>query len=306
MKIENLCLKPQSAPYRPAHSIALEGLLHLRSEAQGARSLFFLIYVLLTTMVFRVCLADEPAQPAATNSFPTLPEVLQGHTFADPFERDVFFLRTIHSRYASHWPELLAANINVEEYVRSPDKMLRFTTELDTAMHERNDPAASASLAVVTSDSRFYTNADAYHPEILRAAAQALISIGPEGRKALASSFTESHYREDAGSLEELAKVIGEQRPSDLELAKALAATAFEFSTTNGGSYPRCTTETVKNLLRLPEGASTVRSHLKSEEMFSNPGRFQAPHRGGGARRRRRRLSPTAAAAAAAAAASST
>lgn len=228
--------------------------------------------ILLVAMSSLICSAAEPAQ----NSFPSLSEVFQGKTFADQSERDVFFLRAIHDRYASHWPALLAANITAEEYIQSPAKLLRFINELGTAMRDQDDPAAITNLAFVTSNPKFFTNINAYHPEILRAAAQALIALGPNGRKALAASFSESHYREDSESLAELAKTIGEERTPDLGLAAALAATVFDFGTTNGGIYPRFTTEAVKNLLRLPEGAVAVRSHLKPEEIFGNPVRFQA------------------------------
>jgi hypothetical protein len=230
----------------------------------------------LFAMLSLVCFADDPAQPATTNSFPTPAEVFQGHTFPDKFERDVFFLRTIHGRYPSHWAELLEANISLEEYVRSPTKLLQFVNELGVAMTGRDDPATVTNLALIISDERFFTNADAYHPEILRAAAQALIKLGPNGRHALAAAFSESHYRNDPESLEDLAKTIGAERPADPVLAKALAATAFDFSTTNGGSYPRCTTEAVKNLLCLPEGVVEVRAHLTTNEIFADPERFQA------------------------------
>ncbi|HEX4265672.1 MAG TPA: hypothetical protein VH597_15155 [Verrucomicrobiae bacterium] len=205
-----------------------------------------------------------------------MPEVLQGHTFADNSERDVFFLREIHKRYSEHWPELLEANISLEEYILSPVKMLQFVNELGIAMAGRDDSVAAAKLALVVSDGRFFTNADAYHPEILRAVAQTLMKLGPNGCGALAASFSESHYRDDSESLEELAKTIGEERPADPGLVKALADTAFNFSTTGGGSYPRCTTEAVKNLLCLPEGAAEVRTHLTTNEIFGDPVRFQA------------------------------
>jgi hypothetical protein len=89
-------------------------------------------------------------------------------------------------------------------------------------------------------------------------------------------SFSESHYRDDPESLEELAKIVGKERVADPDLVVALAATAFDFSTTNGGIYPRCTTEAVKNLLRLREGDGVVRTHLNAGELFGNPVRFQA------------------------------
>ena len=222
------------------------------------------------------CVAAAAQPNAATNSFPTPAEVLQGRTFANQLERDEFFLRAIHNRYPSQWPRLLDANITVTDYVESPAKLLRFVDELGVAMEDRNDPAASARLAWITSDKSFFANTNGYHPEIQQAAARALIKIGPVGRKALASSFSESHYRDDPASLEDLAKVIGKEHPSDPDLAKALATTAFNFSTTDGGSYPRCTSEAVQNLLRLPEGVSAVRTNLNKAEVFADPGRFQA------------------------------
>lgn len=234
------------------------------------------ILVMLAAMVCIVCPADPPNQNTETNSFPAPADVFQGRAFANKFDRDVFFLQAIHNRYRSQWPALLEANINVTEYVQSPAKLLRFIDELGSAMAGRNDSEASARLALITSDKNFYANTNGYVPEILRAAARSLMKIGPNGCKALAASFSESHYRDDPQSLEDLAKVIGEERPSDSELAGALAATAFGFSTTNGGSYPRCTTDALQNLLRLPEGASIVRTNLNKAEVFADPGRFQA------------------------------
>lgn len=227
-------------------------------------------------MVCIVCPADPPDQNTGTNSFPAPADVFQGRIFANKSERDVFFLQAIHDRYPSQWPALLDANINVTEYEQSPAKLLRFIDELGTAMAGRNDPEASARLALITSDKSFFANTNGYVPEIQKTAARVLIKIGPNGRKALAASFSESHYREDPESLEDLARVIGEVRPSDSELAKALAATAFNFSTTNGASYPRCTTEAVQNLLCLPEGASIVRTNLNKAQVFADPSRFQA------------------------------
>ena len=163
----------------------------------------------------------------AANAFPTPAEVFQGRTFASQSERDVFFLRAIRDRYPEHWPELLEANITERDYIQSPSKLLRFVQELGEAMRDRDDPAAIKSLATLTSDEKFFTNINAYHPEILNVAAQALMQSGPNGRKALAASFSESHYREDAESLGELARTIGQQRPADPVLAKALAATGI-------------------------------------------------------------------------------
>ena len=212
----------------------------------------------------------------AANAFPTPAEVFQGRTFASESERDIFFLRAIHDRYPEHWPELLEANVTERDYIQTPAKMLRFVQELGEAMRDRDDPAAIKNLATVISDKRFFTNINAYHPEILDAAAQVLMQSGPDGRKALAASFSEDHYRDDAESLAELAKIVGEQKPADPVLAKALAATAFNFSTANGGIFPHCTTESVRNLLLLPSGVAEVRTHLNTNEIFGNPVRFES------------------------------
>jgi hypothetical protein len=148
--------------------------------------------------------------------------------------------------------------------------------ELGEAMRDRNDAAACSRLALITGDASFYANADVNRPEIIEAAAGALIKIGPNGRKALASSFTRSHYCNDPASLEDLADAIGVEHPADVEFLKALSATAFDFATTNGSIYPHCITTAVKNLLCLGEGLSAVRAHLKFEEISNDPGRFQA------------------------------
>lgn len=222
------------------------------------------------------CPANQPDPPVATNTFPTVPEVLGGRTFENFTEQDIYFLQAIHDRYPSHWSDLLQANITLNDYVLSPEKLLRFVNELGDAMRGRNDPTACTNLALITTDPSFYTNTDIYRPEILQAAARALIKIGPNGRKALTASFTENHYRNDPGSLEDLADTIGEDRPAGSEFVGPLSATAFNFTTTNGGIYPRCTTAAVKNLLCLTEGPSAVRAHLKIEEVLNNPGRFQA------------------------------
>ena len=203
--------------------------------------------------------------PDATNAFPSVAEVIGARTFDSAKDEDIFFLRAIHDRYNVYWPELLGANITVNDYVLSPDKLLRFVDELGEAMRDRNDAAACTNLAAVVGDPAFYANGTTDRPDILRAAARALIKIGPDGRKALASAFTENHYRSDPASLEELADVIGEEPPAGSEFSGALAATAFEFSTTNGAYYPRCTTTAVTNLLRLGDGLAVVRAHLKSE-----------------------------------------
>jgi hypothetical protein len=213
---------------------------------------------------------------AETNRFPSAAEVLGGRTFETFTEQDVYFLRAIHDRYPAQWPDLLTANITLKDYLLSPEKLQRFVNELGEAMAGRNDLAACTNLAMLTGDATFYANANTYHPEILQAAARALIRIGPEGSKALASAFTESHYDTDPGSLEDLADAIGGEHPADPDFVRVLAATAFDFATTNGSYYPRCTTAAVKNLLCLKDGLVTVRAHLRTEEMLGNPGRFQA------------------------------
>jgi hypothetical protein len=203
-------------------------------------------------------------------------EVIGGRTFDTRTDEDIYFLQAIHDRYAPHWPDLVEANFTVNDYVLSPDKMLRFINELGEAMRGRDDPAACTNLAMITGDATFYANTNVYHPEILQAAARALIKLGPAGRKALAATFTESHYRGDPGSLEDLADAIGGERPAGSEFTGALAATAFEFGTSSGAIYPRCITAAVKDLLYLAEGPDAVRAHLKIEEVLANPGRFQA------------------------------
>lgn len=231
--------------------------------------------VLILFLVSPFPLSAEPDQ-SATNSFPTPADVFQGRQFANKLERDVFFLRAIHDHYSDKWPDLLEANITMDDYVRSPDKLLRFVNELAIAMRDRDDPAACTNLARVISDADFFANTNAYHPEILQASAQALIQIGPNGRKALAAAFTQDHYRTDPGSLEDVAKVISSEKPADPELAGALAAAAFDFSTAGGGTYPRCTSEVVKDLLSLPDGVATITPQLTTNAIIHDPARFQA------------------------------
>lgn len=232
--------------------------------------------IFLFTMFLTVRAAAESPKAPSADSFPNPAEVFQGRTFSDDTERDVFFLRAIHDRYNSHWAELLEANINEQDYLLTPGKLLRFVTGLGIAMQDRDDPVAVTNLALLTSDKRFFTDINAYRPEILRAAAQALMQIGPAGRAALAASFSQKHYQDDPASLEELAKIIGGDRTADPLLADALSLTAFGYTTTNGGIYPRCTTEAVKNLLCLPAGTAEVQKHLNTNEIFGDPVRFQA------------------------------
>jgi hypothetical protein len=210
-----------------------------------------------------------------TNSFPSINEVLQGRVFENKFERDVFFLRAVRERYPADWPSLVGANIIISDYVQAPDKLARFVEELGTAMAASDDVVAVTNLASVISDPAFYANPDAYRPEILRATALALIRIGPHGRKELANSFNDNHYRTDATSLEVLADAIGESAVSDSKLIEALAATAFSLTATNGGYYPRCSRTVARNLLRLPQGNSAIGTHLTAKQIFNDPGRFQ-------------------------------
>jgi hypothetical protein len=243
-------------------------------KVKSIRLFAWVVVFFIAAMFSHTSYADSPAPD--TNSLIDVSEVLQGRIFDNTLDRDVFFLREVHNRYPSSWPPLLQANLTVHDYIVEPVKMLRFINELGIAMADKNDNVASTNLAFVVADGNFFTNELAYRPEIIRAAVQTLIQIGPNGRKALASAFTESRYRENSESLEKLAAIIGEERPPGTELPTALAATAFTFSTANGGIYSRCTTEAVKNLLHLPEGAPQVSPHLNTNEIFDNPGRFQA------------------------------
>lgn len=258
--------KPSCSPER----------VRLRKCVAGARNLVFAALIQCVCAVPASIQASDPASVDTTATFPAVSEVLEGHVFRNDTERDVFFLRAIHEQYAAHWQDLLEANITPTDYVQSPAKLLRFVAELGQAMRNRNDAGACANLARIVGEPAFYANTNAYHPEILRAAARALIDIGAVGQKTLASAFSESHYRMDPVSLEDLAQVIGENRPAEPELAHALTATAFDYSTTNGAIYPRCTTISVTNLLRLGEGPSAVQARLKSNHLFENLGRAQA------------------------------
>ena len=235
--------------------------------------LAFVLLAVICSHTWRAAAAD---QNGATNEFPSPADVLEGRRFHSDYERDVFFLQAIHDRYASQWPALLAVNITPDEYAHSTAKLLRFVNALGDAMKGRDDPVACTNLAAIIGDPSFNANTNGYYPDIQRAAAHALIGIGPTGRKTLAAAFTENHYRSDPESLEELARVIGEDRPVDPEFTNALAAMAFDFTTAGGGIYPRCTTAAVTNLLCLPDGPAAVSARLKTESAFDNPGRFQA------------------------------
>jgi hypothetical protein len=218
----------------------------------------------------------SPANAATNNSFPPLTEIFQGRTFESTFQRDIFFLREVHDRYPAYWPSLLEANITVDDYIRAPSKLLRFVEELGAALHGKDDITSSTNLALITSSPDFYANTNGYHPEISRAAARALMGIGPSGLKALAASLNEARYRVDPGGMEELIEVIGQTRPESIELVKALTAIAFDFSTTNAAIYPNCTRSAVLNVLRLPGGVASVQERLTADAALDNPGRFQA------------------------------
>jgi hypothetical protein len=211
-----------------------------------------------------------------TNSFPDLNEVFQGRAFNSKFERDVFFLRQIRDRYPSQWSPLLAANIVVSDYELEPDKLLHFVEALGTVAAGTDDLAASTHLAAVASDPAFYANTNAYRPGILRAAAGALIKIGPTARQALAASFCEEHYRADSASLEVLADAVSQSGVVDARLRAALVATVFTFTATNGGCYAGCARAVTRNLLTLPEGTGAVASRLTAKEALADPVRFQA------------------------------
>jgi hypothetical protein len=221
-------------------------------------------------------ISTPPADAEGTNSFPPLTEIFQGRSFEITFERDVFFLRAVQGRYPAYWSGLLEANITLNDYLSAPSKILRFVEELGAAMRGKDDATAITNLALLTSNEDYYANTNAYHPEISRAAAQALIGVGPTGQKALAGSFTERHYCIDPGGLEDLAAVMGETRQPAPDLLKALTATAFDLSTTNGAIYPNCTKAAVRNLLDLSGGLAAVRLRLTAEGALDNPGRYQA------------------------------
>jgi hypothetical protein len=164
-----------------------------------------------------------------------------------------------------------------------PTSCCDFIEELGTAVADTDDETAIGSLSLITSDPVFYANTNVYRPEILSAAARALLEIGPKGRRALADSFNENHYRADPVSLEIFADVISKSGVSEAELTSALSRAAFTFTATNGGSYPQCTKEMTRTLLRLPQGASVVGSNLNAKAVFDDPGRFQAVVEGVGA-----------------------
>jgi hypothetical protein len=220
--------------------------------------------------------ASKPSNNTGGAAFPEANEVLQGRTFATKGERDVFFLRGVRERFPASWSALIEANITVRDYVQAPEKLLRFIEELGTATAGTSDLIASTNLAAIVSDPAFYANTNAYRPEIQQAAALTLIRIGPNGIQALARSFSEEHYRADPASLEDLAEAVGNAGTPDVPVVGALGAAVFTFSTTNGGCYPQCTERITRSLLRLPGGPAAVVAHLTTNEIFGDPGRFQA------------------------------
>ena len=257
----------------------------IRKWNRSSPALFAMAALVLVALVFLSGMAalgteqgpdPAPLETGSSNAFPEVSEVLQGRVFTNKFERDVFFLRAVRERYPAYWPSVLRANIVVNDYVVAPGALLRFVEELGTAMTGTDDLVTITNLAAVTSNPIFYANADAYRPDIVRAAALALIRVGPRGRQELANSLSETHYRTDVSSLEVIAGAIGESGASDSRLIAALTAAAFSLTATNGGSYPRCTKETVKSLLRFPDGVLAVGANLNAKQVFDDPGRFQA------------------------------
>ncbi len=243
-------------------------MVYVKPMAQGA--LLFATVVILT-MLFG---SAQSVRADDTNGFPDPAEVLQGRVFTNGFERDVFFLSQIRQKYSAYWPSLLTANITPGGYVVAPEKLQRFITEVGASSANTDDAFARASIASVITNADFYTNTS--QAEVLRAVVSSLDEIGPKGRLALAGAFEQNHYRTDPESLEALAEVIGKSGLSDPDISDALAATAFSFTAANGGSYPRCTKTAVVNLLSLTNGAAILGPHLNTNEVFRDPGRFQA------------------------------
>jgi hypothetical protein len=242
-----------------------------RSTPAFAQTLMRFVCALLCLAAFSATGGEPTVDP-----LPPVAEILQGRVFPSKFERDVFFLRQVREKYRQHWPALLEANINTNEYVVAASKLLRFIDELGVAAEGTDDSVAVTHLAPVVADPAYYANTNGYYPDVIRSAAQALIKIGPAGRHSLAGAFTQEHYRTDSVSLEDLAVTIARQRVDSPDLARVLTATAFEFSTADGGSFPRCTTVTVKSLLAIPGGVECVRTNLVPERVLKDPLRFQA------------------------------
>src|SRR5579863_9252686 len=131
------------------------------SNPKGRRAIFSRMLVAPASIIWLLALsqnaiADAPESTAITNGFPSVPEVLGGKMFENETEQDVYFLQAIHDRYASHWPDLLRANITLTDYTLSPEKLLRFVNELGEAMRGQNDAIACTNLALITSDPSFY------------------------------------------------------------------------------------------------------------------------------------------------------
>jgi hypothetical protein len=242
-----------------------------RSVKAMAQATALFTTVVILTILFgpaKWVRADE------TNGFPNPAEVFQERVFTNGFERDVFFLSQIRQKYSAYWPSLLAANITPGGYVVAPEKLQRFITEVGASTENSDDAFARANIASVITNADFYTNAS--QVQVLRAVVSSLNNMGPKGRLALAGAFEQNHYRTDPESLEALAEVIGKSGISDSNISDALAATAFSLTAANGGSYPRCTKTAVVNLLSLTNGAAVLSPHLNTNEVFRDPGRFQA------------------------------
>jgi hypothetical protein len=248
--------------------IGNEKMLSVKAMARGT---LLCTSVAVLTVLFG---AAQWVRADDTNGFPDPAEVLQGRVFTNGFERDVFFLSQIRQKYSAYWPSLLTANITPGGYVVAPEKLRRFITEVGASAENSDDAFALAYIASVITNADFYTNAS--HAEVLRAVVSSLNKIGPKGRLALAGAFEQNHYRTDPESLEALADVIGKSGVSDPNISEALAATAFSFTAANGGSYPRCTKTAVVNLLSFANGAAILSPHLNTNEVFRDPGRFQA------------------------------
>jgi hypothetical protein len=243
-------------------------------KAERWRSARTALVLACTLAVGFAILVARNAASQDTNGFPDINEVLQGRIFPNEFDRSVFFLQQIRQRYPQFWPSLLAANITMGNYVVTPEKLRRFVEQVGAAGENSDDPVAIASVAGVVTNVEFYTNSA--QPEVVQAVVGSLIKIGPTGRAALASAFDQAHYRTDPESLETLADAICKSGIVDSNVAAALAAAAFTFTAANGGSYPRCTKETVKDLLCLTNGVAALRPHLNTNEIFTDPGRFQS------------------------------
>lgn len=235
---------PYSSPPGFAEAGLQDEAKPLAQIRNGGRACSWQVAVLLLAFSVLVPVAratglesPQGSQTAAIekpNSFPDLNEVFQGRAFEGKFGRDVFFLRRIRKDYPAYWAPLLGANILASDYELAPEKLLRFVEEPGAATANTDDLITATNLAAITSNPVFYANTNVYRPRILRAAATALINIGPAGRTELADAFSEGHYRTGPVSFEALAEAIAESGVSDSRLTAALATTAFTFKTTNG------------------------------------------------------------------------